>query len=85
MLLAAGGPSVHGHLFALLGPCADASARAVLSQAVHSLTVQQFNGADQAGTGAAVALVAAWMAEIDMGTDKTLLVAKKDHDLAGDR
>ena len=64
-----------GHLFALLGTCADASGGAVLSQAVHSFSIQQFDGTNKAGTGAAVALVASRVAEVHMGANKTLLVA----------
>lgn len=54
---------------------------AVLSQAVYRLTVHEFYGPNQASAGAAVVLVTARVAEVDVGADETLLVAQQDHDL----
>lgn len=65
------------HLFILF----RTPSNAVLSQAIHGLTVHKLDGTDQSSAGATVMLVAAWMAEIYMGTDETLLVAQKDHNL----
>lgn len=70
------------HLFTLLGTCPHCTTGgAVLSQAVHRLTVHELDSADQSGAGAAVVLVAARVAEVYVGTDETLLVAKQDHNL----
>lgn len=54
---------------------------AVLSQTVDRLAVYKFDGPNQASAGAAVVLVTAWVAEVDVGADETLLVAQQDHDL----
>lgn len=54
---------------------------AVLSQTVYRLTVHEFDGPNQASAGAAVVLVTARVAEVDVGADETLLVAQQDHDL----
>lgn len=54
---------------------------AVLTQTVYRLTVHEFDGPNQASAGAAVVLVTAWVAEVDVGADETLLVAQQDHDL----
>lgn len=70
------------HLFSLLGPRPDVpGGGAVLPQAVHRLTVHELDGTDQAGAGAAVVLVAARVAEVDVCADETLLVAQQDHNL----
>lgn len=70
------------NLFALFRASADVTrGGAVLSQAVHTLTVHQLDGADQTGAGAAVVLVAARVAKVYMGADETLLVAQQDHNL----
>lgn len=74
------------HLFTLLGTCPDVTrGGAVLPQAVHRLTVHELDSADQTGTGAAVVLVAAWVAEVYVGTDEALLVAQQDHNLCRER
>lgn len=54
---------------------------AVLSKTVYRLTVHQFDGPHEAGAGAAVVLVTARVAEVDVGADEALLVAQQDHDL----
>lgn len=54
---------------------------AVLPQAVYRLTVHEFDSPHQASAGAAVVLVTARVAEVDVGTDEALLVAQQDHDL----
>lgn len=64
------------YLFALLGTGANATAGAVLSQAINSLSIKQLDGTNEASTGATVTLVAARVAIVHMGTDKTLLVAQ---------
>ncbi len=70
------------HLFILLGTWPDGTrGGAVLSQAVHRLAVHELDGADQTGAGAAVVLVAAWVAEVYVCANETLLVAQQDHDL----
>lgn len=54
---------------------------AVLSKAVYRLTIHEFDGPDQASAGAAVVLVTARVAEVNVGADEALLVAQQDHDL----
>lgn len=54
---------------------------AVLPKAVYRLTIHEFDGPDQASAGAAVVLVTARVAEVDVGADEALLVAQQDHDL----
>lgn len=74
------------HLFVLLGTCPNVTrGGAVFSQAVHCLTVYKLDGTDQTGAGAAVVLVAAWVAEVYVGADETLLVAQQDHNLCQER
>lgn len=74
------------HLFSLLGPRPNIpGGGAVLPQAVHRLAVHELDGSDQAGAGAAVVLVAARVAEVDVGADETLLVAQQDHNLDRER
>lgn len=69
------------HLFALLDMGANTTAGAVLSQVINSLSIKQLYGTNETSTGAAVALVAARMAIVHMGANKTLLVAQQDHNL----
>lgn len=69
------------YLFALLGSVANTTAGAVFSQAINSLSIKELDGTNKASTGATVALVAARVAIVHMGADKTLLVAQQDHDL----
>lgn len=74
------------HLFVFLHTSSDVTrGGAVLPQAVHRLPVHELDGADQTGAGAAVVLVAAWVAEVYVGTDETLLVAQQDHNLCRER
>lgn len=54
---------------------------AVLPQTVYRLAVYKFDGPNQASAGAAVVLVTARVAEVDVGADEALLVAQQDHDL----
>lgn len=54
---------------------------AVLSKAVYTLTIHEFDGPNQASAGAAVVLVTARVAEVDVGADEALLIAQQDHDL----
>lgn len=70
------------HFFILLCTRSDVSRRAaVLLQTVHRLAVHQLDGADQTGTGAAVVLVAARVAEVHVRADETLLITQQDHNL----
>lgn len=74
------------NLFAFLHPSPDVTrGGAVLPQAVHRLPVHELDGAHQTGAGAAVVLVAAWVAEVYVGADETLLVAQQDHNLCRER
>lgn len=73
--------TVFSYLFALLDTVANTTAGAVLSQAIDCLSIKELDGTDKTSTGAAVALVAARVAVVHMGADKTLLVAQQDHDL----
>lgn len=53
----------------------------VLSQTVYRLAVHEFDSPHQASAGAAVVLVTARVAEVNVGADEALLVAQQDHDL----
>lgn len=62
-------------LFAFLWPPSDDSrGGTVLSKAVHAFTVHQLDGTDQTGAGAAVVLVAARVAEVNVCANEALLV-----------
>lgn len=53
----------------------------VLPKTVYRLAVHEFDGPHQASAGAAVVLVTARVAKVDVGADEALLVAQQDHDL----
>ena len=69
------------HLFLLLAPEGHVANAVALTEGVHSVSVEQLNGPDQPGTGAAVVQVAVGVAVVDVGADEALLVAQQDHDL----
>ena len=69
------------HLFVLLAPESHVADAAALTEGVHSVSVEQLNGPDQPGAGAAVVQVAVRLAVVDVAADEALLVAKQDHDL----
>ena len=69
------------HLFLLLAPESHVADAAALTEGVHSVSVEQLNGPDQPGAGAAVVQVAVRLAVVDMAADEALLVAEQDHDL----
>ena len=69
------------HLFLLLAPESHVADAVALTEGVHSVSVEQLNGPDQPGTGAAVVQVAVRMTVVDVGADEALLVAQQDHDL----
>ena len=59
-----------------LAPQSHVADVVALTQGVHTVPIQQFNGPDQPGTGAAVVQVAVWMAVVHMCTNETLLIAE---------
>lgn len=63
------------HLFLFLAPQSHITDVAALAQGVHTVPIQQFNGSDQPGTGAAVVQVAVWMTIVHMCANETLLIA----------
>lgn len=69
------------HLFLLLAPESHVADAVALTEGVHSVSVEQLNGPDQPGTGAAVVQVAVRVTVVDVGADEALLVAQQDHDL----
>lgn len=69
------------HLFLLLAPESHVADAVALPEGVHSVSIQQLDGPDQAGAGAAVVQVAVWVAVVNVGADKALLIAQQDHDL----
>lgn len=71
----------HTHLFLFLAPESHVADAIALTKGVHSVSIEQFNGPDQPGTGAAVVQVAVWVAVVNVGADEALLIAQQDHDL----
>lgn len=65
-------PSTHFLLF--FASCHTVQ-RAVFSQRVHCVSIQEFDGPDKASTGSAVMEVAMWVTVVNVGTYETLLVA----------
>lgn len=56
-------------------------AAVTLPEGVHGVSIEQLDGSDQPGTGAAVVQVAVRVAVVNVGTDEALLIAQQDHDL----
>lgn len=69
------------HLFLFLAPESHVADAAALSEGVHGVSVEQLNGPDEPGTGAAVVQVAVRVAVVNVGADEALLIAQQDHDL----
>lgn len=69
------------HLLLLFASESHIADMVALPEGVHSVSIQQLDGPDQPGTGAAVVQVAVWVAVVNMGADEALLVAQQDHDL----
>jgi hypothetical protein len=63
------------HLFLFLAPQSHITDIVALPQGVHTVSIEQFNGPDQPGTGAAVVQVAVGMAVVNMCAYEALLIA----------
>lgn len=69
------------HLFLFLAPENHTAAAVALPEGVHSVSVEQLDGPDQPGAGAAVVQVTVRVAVVNVGADEALLIAQQDHDL----